>query len=79
MLYFEVYTFHIYVFFLFAIFILHSRESDVSLCFGRKVRTRLGVAISGSLVFHMKVGRPVKCLVQGHNMQTFRLVLHTLP
>ena len=34
----------------------------ISLCFGRDVRTRLGVAISGSPVFHIKVGRPVKCL-----------------
>ena len=66
-------------FFLFAIFILHSRESDVSLRFGRNVRTRLGVSISGSPVFHIKVGRPVKCLAQGHNKQTSRLVLHNLP
>ena len=34
----------------------------VSLCFGREVCTRLGVAISGSPVFYIKVGRPVKCL-----------------
>ena len=43
-----------YIFF--ATFILHSRESDVSLCFGQQVRTCFGVAISGSPVFHMKVG-----------------------
>ena len=66
-------------FFLLALFILHSREIDVSLCFGREVRTRLGVAISRSPVFHIKVGRPVKCLAQGHNKRTCRLVLHNLP
>ena len=32
------------IFCLFAIFILHSRESDILLCFGPRVRTRLGVA-----------------------------------
>ena len=64
------------------IFILHSRESDVSLCFGREVRTRLGLAISevfGSPVFHIKVGRPVKCLAHGHNKRTCRLVFRNLP
>ena len=70
---------HMVVFFVFAVFILHSRESDVSLCIGRYVRTRLGVAISGSPVFHIKMGRPVKCLAQGHNKRTCRLVLHNLP
>ena len=30
-------------------------------------------------VFHIKVGRPVKCLAQGHNKRTCRLVLHNLP
>ena len=46
-------------FFLFAIFILHSRESDVLLSFERDVRTRLGVAVSevfGLPVFHIKAG-----------------------
>ena len=36
----------------------------------KKNKTRLGVAISevsGSSIFHIKVGRPVKCLAQGHN------------
>ena len=55
-------------FFLFAIFILHSRESELyRYVFGRYVRTRLGVAIyevSEPPVFHMKMGRPVKCLAQ---------------
>ena len=51
-------------FFLFTIFILHSRESELY----RYVlggRTRLGVAISevsGPPVFHIKVGRPIECL-----------------
>ena len=66
-------------FFLFAIFILHSQESDVSLCFGWQVRTRLGVAISevsGLLVFHTKVERPIKCLAQEHHKRTCRLVLN---
>ena len=35
--------------------------------------------VYGPPVFHMKVGRPVKCLAQGHNKQTCRLVLHNLP
>ena len=42
----------------------------VSLYFGRHFRTRLGVAISevsGPPVFHIKVGRPAKCLAQGRN------------
>ena len=54
----------------------------VSLCFGRYVRTRLGVAISevfGPPVFHIKVGRPIKCLGQGHNKRTCQLVLHNFP
>ena len=33
----------------------------------------------GPPVFHIKVGRPVKCLAQGHNKRTCRLVLHNLP
>ena len=45
-------------FFIFAIFILHSRESELyCYIFGRNVRTRLGVAIcdmSGPLLFHVK-------------------------
>ena len=68
-------------FFLFTIFILHSRESNVSLCFGRYVRTRLGVGISemsGQPVFNIKAGRPVKYLAQGQNKRTCRLVLHNL-
>ena len=32
----------------------------------------------GPPVFHIKVGRPVKCLAQGHNKRTCRLVLHNL-
>ena len=45
-------------FVLFAIFILHSRESELyRYTFGREVRTRLGVAffeVYGPPVFHMK-------------------------
>ena len=52
----KLYIFTAQFLFLFAIFILHSRESDVLLCLGRYVRTRLGVAISGSPVFDIKVG-----------------------
>ena len=33
----------------------------------------------GPPVFHIKVGRPVKCLAQGHNKRICRLVLHNLP
>ena len=33
----------------------------------------------GPPVFHIKVGHPVKCLAQGHNKRTCRLVLHSLP
>ena len=59
-----------------------TRKRIVSLYFGREVRTRLGVAffeVYGPPVFHIKVGHPVKCLAQGHNKQTCRLVLHNLP
>ena len=73
------------VFFFF--FICHiyppfTRKQIVSLYFGREVRTRLGVVffeVYGPPVFYIKVGRPVKCLAQGHNKQTCRLVLHNLP
>ena len=59
-----------------------TRKRIVSLYFGREVRTRLGVAffeVYGPPVFHIKAGRPVKCLAQGHNKRTCRLVLHNLP
>ena len=59
-----------------------TRKRIVLLYFGREVRTRLGVAffeVYGPPVFHIKVGRPVKCLAQGHNKRTCRLVLHKLP
>ena len=59
-----------------------TRMRIVSLYFGREVRTRLGVAffeVYGPPVFHIKVGRPVKCLAQEHNKRTCRLVLHNLP
>ena len=72
-----------FVFVLFAIFYPpFTRKRIVSLYFGREVRTRLGVAffeVYGSPVFHIKVGRPLKCLAQGHNKRTCRLVLHNLP
>ena len=58
-----------------------TRKRIVSLYFGREVRTRLGVAffeVYGPPVFHIKVGRPVKYLAQGHNKRTCRLVLHNL-
>ena len=47
-----------------------TRKRNGSLYFGRDVHTRLGVAISavsGPPVFHIKAGRPVKCLAQGHS------------
>ena len=72
---------YFYFFALFAIFIL-TRKRIVSLYFGREVHTRLGVAffeVYGPPVFHIKVGRPVKCLAQGHNKRTCLLVLHNLP
>ena len=59
-----------------------TRKRIVSLCFGRYVHTRLGVAISevsGPPVFHTKMGCLVKCLAQGYYKQTCRLVLHNLP
>ena len=55
-----------------------TRKRIVSLYFGREVRTRLGVAffeVYRPPVFHIKVGRPVECLAQGHNKRTCRLVL----
>ena len=58
-----------------------TRKRFVLLYFGRDVRTRLGVAVSlvsGPSVFHRKAGRLVKCLAQGHNKRTCRLVLHNL-
>ena len=64
-------------------FILHSRESELyHYILEGFVRTRLGVAVSKVSeppCFHIKVGRPVKCLAQGHNKRTCRLVLHNLP
>ena len=74
------------ILFLFFCFICHiyppfTRKRIVSLYFGRDVRTRLGVAffeVYGPPVFHIKVGRPVKCLAQGHNKRTCRLVIHNL-
>ena len=76
-----------FCFICFICFICHiyppfTRKRIVSLYFGREVRTRLGVAffeVYGPPVFHIKVGRPVKCLAQGHNKQTCQLVLHNLP
>ena len=73
--------------FLFYCFICHiyapfTRKRIVSLYFGQQVRTSLGVPffeVYESPVFHIKVGRPVKCLAQGHNKRTCRLVLHNLP
>ena len=59
-----------------------TRKLIVSLYFGREVHTRLGVAffqVYGPPVFHIKVGRPVKCLAQRHNKRTCQLVLHNLP
>ena len=50
-----------------------TRKQIVSLYFEREVRTRLGVAffeVYGPPVFHIKAGRPVKCLAQGHNKRT---------
>ena len=69
-------------FFIYHIYPPFTRKQIVLLCFGRYVRTRLGVAISevsGPPVSHTKVGRPVKCLAQGYNKRTCRLVLHDLP
>ena len=58
-----------------------TRNRIVWLFFGRDVYTCLGVAISEVSkppVFRIKVGRPVKCLAQGHNKQSCRLVLHNI-
>ena len=58
------------------------RKRIVTLYFGREVRTRLGVVffkVYGPPVFYIKVGRLVKCLAQGHNKRTCRLVLYNLP
>ena len=71
-----------FFFFICHIYPPFTRKRIVSLYFGREVRTRLGVAffeVYGPPVFHIKVGRPVKCLAQGHNKRTCRLVLHNLP
>ena len=67
-------------FFVYHIYPAFTRKRIGLLCFGRYVDARLEVAIfevSGPPVYHMKVGRPVKCLAQGHNKRTCRLVLHT--
>ena len=70
-------------FVLFAIFILHSRESEL---YRYALDGKSALAwelpffeVYGPPVFHIKVGRPVKCLAQGHNKRTCRLVLHNLP
>ena len=72
-----------FVFVLFAIFILHSRESELyRYTLDGKSALAWELPFSrfyGSPVFHMKVGRPVKCLAQGHNKRACRLVLHNLP
>ena len=65
------------------IFILHSRESELY----RYILDGTSALawelpffeVSGPPVFHIKVGRPVKCLAQGHNKRTCRLVLYNLP
>ena len=83
----NIFIYDVTVFVLFFCFICHiyppfTRKQIVSLYFGREVRTRLGVAffeVYGPPVFNIKVGRPVKCLAQGHNKRTCRLVLHNLP
>ena len=52
-------------FFIYHLYPTPTRNRIVSLCFERYVRTRFVVAVSevsGSPVFHLKVGRPVKCL-----------------
>ena len=71
-----------FFYFIYHIYPPFRRKRIVSLCLGRYVCTCLGVAISevfGPSVFHIKVGRPIKCLAQEHNKQTCRLVLHNLP
>ena len=73
----------LFYFVLFAIFILHSRESEL---YRYTLDGKSALAwelpflrFYGSPVFHIKAGRPVKCLAQGHNKRTCRLVLHNLP
>ena len=72
-----------FFYFLFTIFILYLRESELyRYIFGRYVRTLLGVGISevsGPPVFLITVGHPVECLAQRHNKRTCRLILHNLP
>ena len=77
-------NFDVFVLFCFVshIYLPFTRKQIVSLYFEREVRIRLGVAffeVYGPPVFHIKAGRPVKCLAQGHNKRTCRLVLHNLP
>ena len=72
----------VFVCFICRIYFPFTRKQIVSLYFEQEVHTRLGVAffeVYGPPVFHIKVGRPVKCLAQGHNKQTCWLVLHNLP
>ena len=73
----------LYCFVLFAIFILHSRESELyRYTLDGKSALAWELPFSrfcGPPVFHIKMGHPVKCLAQGHNKQTCRLVLHNLP
>ena len=69
--------------FLFAIFILHSRESELyPYTLDGKSALAWELPFSrfyGPPVFHIKLGHPVKCLAQGHNKRACRLVLHNLP
>ena len=70
----------LFCFVLFAIFILHSRESELyRYTLDGKSALAWELPFYGSPVFHIKVGRPVKCLAQGHNKRTCWLVLHNLP
>ena len=63
-------------------FLLCDCRSSPTIGIQTDVRTRLGVDISevsGPSVFHIKVGRPAKCLAQEHNKRICRVVLHNVP
>ena len=72
-----------FCFVLFAIFILHSRESEL---YRYTLDGKSALAwelpfprFMGHLSSTQRRGHPVKCLAQGHNKRTCRLVLHNLP
>ena len=70
---------HLIFFLYFAIFILHSRESDVSLYFGRDVRTHLGFSIWTTCLPHKAGGIPLSALPKDTTSELAGLFSTTSP